>query len=55
MTLRQQLKKREGKPSFALADFIAPKDAGVQDYIGCFCLTAGIGADEVGKSVCKTK
>ena len=26
LTLRQQLKKREGVPSFALADFIAPKE-----------------------------
>lgn len=44
-TLRQQLKKREGKPSFALADFIAPE--GTQtDYIGAFC-TSIFGADEL--------
>ncbi|GGG95771.1 hypothetical protein GCM10011416_11780 [Polaribacter pacificus] len=45
-TLRQQLKKREGKPSFALADFIAPKSSGKQDYMGAFA-TAVFGADEL--------
>ncbi|MDB9922196.1 methionine synthase, partial [Polaribacter sp.] len=34
LSLRQQLKKREGVPSFALADFIAPKETNIQDYIG---------------------
>ncbi|MCT4698684.1 methionine synthase [Tenacibaculum haliotis] len=47
-TLRQQLKKREGKPSFALSDFIAPKEAKKQDYMGAFC-TAIYGADELAK------
>ncbi len=42
-TLRQQLKKREGVPNLALADFIAPKETGIQDYLGCFCVTAGFG------------
>jgi len=48
-TLRQQLKKREGKPSFALSDFIAPKESGKQDYMGAFC-TAIFGADELANS-----
>ncbi len=48
-TLRQQLKKREGKPSFALADFVAPKETGLQDHIGCFCVTAGFGTAELAK------
>ncbi|NJY62876.1 methionine synthase [Salinimicrobium sp. CDJ15-81-2] len=48
-TLRQQLKKYEGKPNFALADFVAPKDSGIQDYMGCFCVTAGFGTDELAK------
>ncbi|CAM1353478.1 methionine synthase [Tenacibaculum insulae] len=47
-TLRQQLKKREGKPSFALSDFIAPKETKKQDYMGAFC-TAIYGADELAK------
>jgi len=46
-TLRQQAKKSEGKEYLALADFIAPKETGIQDYVGCFCVTAGFGADEV--------
>ncbi len=47
LTLRQQLKKREGVPSHALADFIAPKESGVQDYIGAFCVTTGFGTQEL--------
>ena len=46
-TLRQQLKRREGVPDYALADFIAPKASGKQDYIGCFCVSTGFGADEM--------
>lgn len=46
-TLRQQLKRKEGVPDYALADFIAPKASGKQDYIGCFCVSTGFGADEM--------
>lgn len=46
LTLRQQLKKNVGAPNIALADFIAPKGTGIQDYIGCFCVTTGFGVDE---------
>ena len=46
-TLRQQLKKHEGKPNFALADFVAPKESGVQDYVGCFCVSTGFGTEEL--------
>ena len=46
-TLRQQLKKKEGIPHIALADFIAPKATGIQDYIGCFCVSAGFGTQEL--------
>ena len=49
LTLRQQLKKAKGKPNFALADFIAPKETGIQDYMGCFCVTAGFGTEELAK------
>lgn len=35
-TLRQQSKKAEGRPNIALSDFIAPKETGIKDYIGCF-------------------
>ncbi|MFA5241692.1 MAG: methionine synthase [Sulfuricella sp.] len=43
--LRQQSEKPAGKPNLCLADFIAPKDSGVKDYIGAFAVTAGIGID----------
>ena len=46
-TLRQQLKKRDGVPNIALADFIAPVDSKIQDYMGCFCVTAGFGTQEL--------
>lgn len=46
LTLRQQAQKTVGAPNIALADFIAPKDSGKQDYIGCFCVTTGFGVDE---------
>ncbi len=46
-TLRQQSQKAKGKPNLALADFIAPKETGIQDYIGCFCVSAGFGTAEL--------
>jgi 5-methyltetrahydrofolate--homocysteine methyltransferase len=49
LTLRQQLKKRAGKNNIALADFIAPKETGVKDYIGSFCVTTGFGTAELAK------
>ena len=48
-TLRQQLKKREGIPSIALADFIAPKETNKVDYMGAFCV-AIYGAQELATS-----
>jgi 5-methyltetrahydrofolate--homocysteine methyltransferase len=45
-TLRQQTKKAAGQPNLALADFIAPKNSGIMDYIGCFVVTTGIGIDK---------
>lgn len=46
-TLRQQAEKVAGEPYYALSDFIAPKESGVQDYFGGFAVTAGIGCDEL--------
>jgi 5-methyltetrahydrofolate--homocysteine methyltransferase len=48
-TLRQQLKKREGIPSLALSDFIAPKETNITDYMGVFCV-AIFGAQELADS-----
>ncbi len=46
-TLRQQAEKVDGQPYYALSDFIASKESGVEDYFGGFALTAGIGCDEL--------
>ncbi|NYF19644.1 5-methyltetrahydrofolate--homocysteine methyltransferase [Xanthomonas sp. JAI131] len=43
--LRQQVDKPVERPDFCLADFIAPKDSGKQDWIGAFAVTAGIGIE----------
>jgi 5-methyltetrahydrofolate--homocysteine methyltransferase len=44
--LRQQVDKPIERPDFSLADFIAPKDAHKQDWVGGFAVTAGIGIEE---------
>jgi 5-methyltetrahydrofolate--homocysteine methyltransferase len=44
--LRQQGDKPNGKPNLSLADYIAPQDSGVRDYLGGFCVTTGHGVDE---------
>jgi 5-methyltetrahydrofolate--homocysteine methyltransferase len=46
-TLRQQAEKVDGQPYYALSDFIAPKESGIQDYFGGFAVTTGIGIDEL--------
>jgi 5-methyltetrahydrofolate--homocysteine methyltransferase len=43
--LRQQEVIADGRPNRSLADFIAPRDTGVPDYIGMFAVTTGHGAD----------
>ncbi len=43
--LRQQTKKPADIPNYCLADYIAPKETGVADYIGGFAVTTGIGID----------
>jgi 5-methyltetrahydrofolate--homocysteine methyltransferase len=45
--LRQQGQKGSGMPNLCLADFVAPKETGIPDYIGGFAVTAGIGVDEL--------
>ncbi len=45
--LRQQKKAVDDKPNYSLADFIAPRDSGVADYLGGFAVTAGIGDQEL--------
>ncbi|MFV1997390.1 MAG: methionine synthase [Acidiferrobacterales bacterium] len=43
--LRQQQQKPDGKPNYCLADFIAPKQSGLQDHLGFFAVTAGMGIE----------
>lgn len=44
--LRQQADKPTERPNLCLADFIAPKDTGVEDWIGGFAVTTGLGIEE---------
>jgi 5-methyltetrahydrofolate--homocysteine methyltransferase len=46
-TLRQQASRGDGLPAQALADFVAPREARLADWIGAFAVTAGIGAEEL--------
>lgn len=46
-TLRQQAEKTNDDPYYALSDLVAPKGAGVNDYIGCFAVTTGIGIESL--------
>jgi 5-methyltetrahydrofolate--homocysteine methyltransferase len=43
--LRQQNVRPPGKPNYCLADFVAPKDSGIEDYAGAFAVTAGLGIE----------
>jgi 5-methyltetrahydrofolate--homocysteine methyltransferase len=47
--LRQQAQKEEGEPYRSLADFVAPRSAGLADSVGAFAVTAGLGADALAK------
>ncbi len=44
-SLRQQTKKADGVPNIALADFVAPKETGLKDYMGGFAVTTGLGIE----------
>ncbi|ADB75306.1 methionine synthase [Geodermatophilus obscurus] len=44
--LRQQTQGRDGSPRKSLADFVAPKETGLRDYVGAFAVTAGLGSAE---------
>ena len=45
--LRQQEAMPEDQPNRSLADFVAPRDSGVPDYLGAFAVTGGAGTDEL--------
>ncbi|MGV6860371.1 MAG: methionine synthase [Putridiphycobacter sp.] len=44
--LRQQLKKSDKADNMSVADFIAPKESGIKDYIGGFVVTTGLGIEK---------
>jgi 5-methyltetrahydrofolate--homocysteine methyltransferase len=46
-TLRQQMEKAADGVNYALADFIAPKETDIADYLGAFAVTTGFGLDEL--------
>ncbi len=46
-SLRQQQRKPEGQPNYALADFVAPRESGIDDYFGAFAVSVGFGCDEL--------
>lgn len=48
-TIRQQSKKSSTSSNVALADFVAPKESGVNDYIGAFAVTTGLGIEKLIK------
>jgi 5-methyltetrahydrofolate--homocysteine methyltransferase len=43
--LRQQTEHRPGVPHRSLADFVAPRETGLHDYVGAFAVTAGLGIE----------
>lgn len=45
--LRQQRVYPDGRNNLSLADFVAPVESGVEDYLGMFAVTAGLGLDEM--------
>jgi 5-methyltetrahydrofolate--homocysteine methyltransferase len=48
-TLRQQMLRSNGRPNFALADFVAPKQTGIADFIGGFTVTTGDTVDGIAR------
>ena len=48
--LRQQIAKGSDKPNFNIADFVAPPESGKGDFVGAFCVTAGIGEEATSKA-----
>jgi len=47
--LREQTSRGPSDPCPCLADFVAPKESGLLDYVGAFAVTAGLGADELAR------
>jgi 5-methyltetrahydrofolate--homocysteine methyltransferase len=50
MMLRQQQVKADDEPYLSLCDFVAPRGEGLEDYVGAFAVTAGLGAEELSRT-----
>jgi 5-methyltetrahydrofolate--homocysteine methyltransferase len=44
--LRQQGQHRDGVPNRSMGDYVAPRDTGLEDYVGGFAVTAGLGSQD---------
>lgn len=54
--LRSQRQMEEASsPNPCLSDFVAPKESGKVDYVGAFCVTSGIGLEELSEKYAKTQ
>jgi len=47
VSLRQQTPKGVGKSNLGLSDYIAPKETGLTDYVGCFAVSTGFGVEKL--------
>jgi 5-methyltetrahydrofolate--homocysteine methyltransferase len=45
--LRQQAPQPSGKPNRSLADYVAPHEAGIRDYVGAFAVTSGLETNDL--------
>jgi len=45
--LRQQMNRAKGRANYCLADFVAPRDLDIPDYLGGFAVTAGLGIENM--------
>ncbi len=45
--LRQQMERPAGRPNLSLADYVAPRDSALPDWVGAFAVSAGFGAEEL--------
>jgi 5-methyltetrahydrofolate--homocysteine methyltransferase len=48
--LRQQMEKPPGRPNLCLADFVAPKQSGIPDWAGAFCVSTGFGVEDLARA-----
>ena len=47
--LRQQMARGSARANFCVADFVAPRDSGLADYVGAFAVCTGFGEEAVAR------